>query len=92
MQEGRPDMTDVFMEEGGWTQTGTQGGHGVEIRQGSAYKPRLSKADQRSLSPGERQGTNAPSSQTTSLPVLDLRIPPFRRRETPEIPTVHMAQ
>lgn len=31
-------MTDVFMDKGGWTQTGTQGGHDVEIRQGSALQ------------------------------------------------------
>lgn len=27
-------MTDVFMEKGGWTQTGTQGGHCVEMKAG----------------------------------------------------------
>lgn len=91
MQEGRPNTTDVFMEKGGWTQTGTQGGHCGDEGRDWPCKPRLSKADQQSLSPGERQGANTPSLQATSLPVLDLRIAPFRR-ETPEIPMVYMAQ
>ena len=27
-------MTDIFMEKGGWTQKGTQGGHCVEMKVG----------------------------------------------------------
>lgn len=86
-------MTDVFMDKGGWTQTGTQGGHGVEMNGG------IGLANQGSVRLTRKVSRQVRGKELTIFPhkppaflCLISEYPPFRRRETPEIPMVHMAQ